>query len=266
MKGVDWLVITPTTGQSPFFEKTLESLNFLPGRKKHIIVCPQSVLNKMQALAPTSEVISEGSKKCGMYGAINIGFEKALVDYKYLCYINDDDFYLSSISKISDRIIDGNAIFYGNTKIVDKDNNFLYPYPTSCSVKLNKLFLEARIVPFMQCSMIFPKTVMNKLKRFDSGYQYCGDLALILKAMSIGIPFKYINEDIAAFRVHEKQLSASFGHMEMESNKAFNLYLTHKRSNIFNITMKSIFIVINLKSYIIRIAKNKKIFTKDFYI
>jgi hypothetical protein len=107
---------------------------------------------------------------------------------------------------------------------------------------------------------------MNKLKKFDSTYKYCGDLELILKAISSGITFKYIKEDFAAFRIHEKQLSASFGDMDIESNLAYNFYSFYERKKIFKITMKFIFIIINLKPYIMRILNNKKIYTKDFYL
>lgn len=265
---IRWLVITPTLGTSPFLAETISSISHLPGLVEHIIVCPIEAKDKVSIISPTTRIITEppgGSG--GMYGAINIGLNAAKNKYDYFCYINDDDFFLPDISKTEQFINKNrNVIFYGKTMMVDGNSKSLYQAPFSWFSKITPIFLTHRIIPFMQPSMIVPHAVMDKLGDFDASYRYCGDIDFILRAISFGVDFKFLNYRTAAFRLHKGQLSGSHSNMSIESDLAFKkINLKSSRISFKRIILKFIFLLSNTKSYIDRFKSMKALTSSQVF-
>ena len=264
IENIRWLVVTPTLGKSPYLAETIASVRHLPGKVEHIVVCPSSALSEIVITAPYSRIVTEPiDGAVGMYGAINIGLRAARHEYDLFCYLNDDDFFLPDISRITSSVIAGEqVIYYGKAKVVDENKKFLYQFPYSTFSKMAPTFLRHGIMPFMQPSMIVPRSVMNKVGLFDSSYRYCGDLDFIIRASSVGISFCRLNYFIAAFRLRKGQLSGSRSNMVEESAKAFKKAGFGVPSKLQKAIVKMIFSLINLRTYVDRI-RNLGVFTSN---
>jgi hypothetical protein len=261
-----WLVITPTLGISPYLFETTESIKRLPGTVEHIVVCPLSVLSKVTQLLPMTRVVAEPvMRSVGMYGAINIGIKSAETVYDYICYLNDDDYFLPSIELLNDSILDSKSINYGRTLMINGDGERLYEAPiVSCSRFIN-IFIEKGITPFMQPSMIIPNFIINKIGLFDEGYRYCGDLEFILRAIKFKVPFNFINIPLSSFRIHGQQLSASEFEMTREKNLAYKSHCINIDSSASKLFIKIAFTIMNFSKYISRLVRTGNFTSKTIF-
>jgi glycosyltransferase involved in cell wall biosynthesis len=258
------LVVTPTLGISPYLNQTIDSVRNLPGEVRHVIVCPMNKVAEIKAKYKFLKVIPE-KKYGGMYAAINSGIAYSKGEFDFFCYINDDDYFLPSVKNCLNQMKNKPNIYFGKTKIVNSFGNFLYDAPTASHGVLCEEYLNCEIVPFMQSSMIFPISVIQKIGNFDSTYKYCGDLEFISRAVKCGIKFIKVNSYISAFRVHYGQLSSNRDAMEIEIYKLRELHEFKKRSMIRKFLVKMHFVICNIKSYISRMIKVNKITSSQVF-
>lgn len=107
----DILVLTPTLGNRKSLQKTVSIIKTIGGERiMHIIIAPQKEVRNLQVQFPDVEVLAEPEGCKGIYPALNYGFRKYGRDYKYLTFINDDDYWLPGFKKLIETIEHDNPI------------------------------------------------------------------------------------------------------------------------------------------------------------
>jgi hypothetical protein len=264
-----WLIVTPTLGVSPYLNGAIESIKHLQGHVEHIIVCPESAVVSIESLlvGKKSKVISEkGYVISGMYSAINLGITNSERDYDFFCYLNDDDYFLPAVSNVSEYLTcKDHCIYYSKTSMVNSKGTELYCAPYTRFVKLIPMLLKKRIVPFMQPSLIIPKSVLLLLNKFDDKYKYCSDLDFILRAVALKIPFIFIDQTSNAFRIHGGQLSSFEKKMTTEKSEIYSKHFCCSDKYTRLSILKLIFTILNISIYIKRFKNTKSITSNHIF-
>ena len=100
------LVLTATLGVRETLKKTIDSVRFIGGNNvKHVIIAPKERISLIKERYNDIECIAEPKEKKGIFAALNYGFNIYGHDYKYLTFINDDDFWLPNYSCLINNIL-----------------------------------------------------------------------------------------------------------------------------------------------------------------
>ncbi|WP_321425446.1 glycosyltransferase family 2 protein [uncultured Bacteroides sp.] len=177
-------VITVTYNAEKVIEKTIQSVVGQTYKEwEYIIIDGASKDNTLAIIDKyrdnVNKLISEPDK--GLYDAMNKGIAAASGDY--LCFLNAGDIFHESntLQFISDSI-SGNTlpdIIYGETAIVDKDDNFLHMRRLKTPEKLTwKSFKQGMLV----CHQAFfaKRTLAEP---FDLSYRFSADFDWCIRVM-----------------------------------------------------------------------------------
>ena len=89
---VDILVVTPTLGDRPGINQTIESVNAVLGHRVfHCIIGPFAKIFTLKNRFPHIHLLDEPSPN-GVYSALNFAIACYARNFTYFAYINDDDF------------------------------------------------------------------------------------------------------------------------------------------------------------------------------
>ena len=177
-------VITVTYNAEKVIEKTIQSIVGQTYKEWEYIIIDGASKDSTLAIIDkyrdnVNKLISEPDK--GLYDAMNKGIAAASGDY--LCFLNAGDIFHESntLQLISDSI-SGNTlpdIIYGETAIVDKDDNFLHMRRLKAPEKLTwKSFKQGMLV----CHQAFfaKRTLAEP---FDLSYRFSADFDWCIRVM-----------------------------------------------------------------------------------
>ena len=115
--------------------------------------------------------IPEPEGKKGIYAALNFGFNKYAKEYKYMTFINDDDFWLPDFSVLIDTILNNDyGLVYGKTKYVDSSGVTISEQSCSSDFKNFIPLLRGGIVLLTQQATIIRSDLFFKIGGFDESY------------------------------------------------------------------------------------------------
>ena len=248
------LVITATLGTRNTLKKTIESVKNIGGEYvKHIIVAPQSIIPKLQKEYNDLEYLAEPEGKKGIYPAINHGFNTYGHNYKYLTFINDDDYWLPDFKLLIEEAQKDIDFVYGRVNFIIENKERQIKKMT-CSKQFKDFIplLHHNIVLFTQQATLIKSELFFKLGGFSEKYKLVSDTLFWGKLSLLNINFKYISKPCAAYTIQEGQLSSdnSLQSKEMKAITYSELPIPHTLK-IFTSFIK--YRINNLPIYIKRI-------------
>jgi GT2 family glycosyltransferase len=241
-KTPDTLVVTATLGSRPTLERTIKSVKENGGsRVKHILTCPKSKLKVIKEKYPFLEVVPEPEKKKGIYSALNNVINKYALNYKYVTFINDDDYWLPEFKNLFIAIDENQEIevVYGRTLFVSENNKIIGEQTSSHRYKSFKILLTKKIVLFTQQATLIKSELFYKVGGFDEAYKLIADSKFWVEAIDLNAKFCYIDTIAAAYTIQEGQLSSDKETQNNEYNKLLN-EKTFNSISLFNIAYSSI--------------------------
>ena len=204
------LVVTPTLGQSPFLDRTVEGILALPVPFVHVMVCPAPVVATLAGRFPHAIVIPDAGREAGLYGAINAALETAGEDWSWFTYINDDDELGPDFGQMARRHFaapNPEPVVYGRVRLIDEQNGTVGFVTLERRPARIPAVLRAGISPLNQQGMLFHRDVVRELRRFDTRYRICADLDFWARALAARHAFRYYPEEVGRFRIRRGQIS-----------------------------------------------------------
>ncbi|SDG47489.1 glycosyltransferase [Psychroflexus sediminis] len=252
----DTLVITATLGTRNSLPKTIKSVRENGGnRVHHVLTCPKSKLKALKARYPLLDVVEEPKEKKGIYTALNSVIKKYAKDYKYVTFINDDDYWLSGF-KLLFLALDKNQkldAVYGRTLFVSESNKIIREQASSFRYKAFKALLSKRIVLFTQQATLIKSELFYEIGGFDENYKLIADSKFWAEAIDSGAQFSFIDTLAAAYTLQEGQLSSDKKTQNFEYNKLLKEKMFSKISLPVIVFESIIFRIHNIPVYLKRI-------------
>jgi hypothetical protein len=251
---MDTLVVTATLGDRESLKRTVNSVKEIGGeRVKHVIICPLKNCKSVEKIFPDLEIIPEPENCNGIYPALNYGLKKYANDYKYLTYINDDDYWLPNYKDLF-SILDKAQnvdVAYGKTDYVNEKNIVIGEQTSSSRYKAFKVLLSQNIVLFTQQATLMKSDLFIKLGGYDESFKLIADSKFWVEAIDSNAKFEYTNTCCAAYTIQEGQLSSN---KELQSKEHIRLFENIEKANVLDRYIeKYIFRFLNLNIYIKRI-------------
>jgi hypothetical protein len=260
MEIADTLVVTATLGNRDSLKRTINSVKTIGGeRVKHIIVMPLKYCESIRNKFPFVTVLEEPESCKGIYPALNYGLKKYAKDFKYLTYINDDDYWLPNYIKLFE-FLDNNQVFdvaYGKTCYVDENDKVIGEQTSSPRYKAFKALLSKNIVLFTQQATLMRSDLFLKLGGFNETFKLVADTNFWIEAIDSRAKFCYINEICAAYTIQEGQLSSN-ANLQNQEHKMV-LLSERRKYSLLPFFEKILFRLYNIRIYTQRLIKNKKI-------
>ena len=214
-------VIMPTLNAAATLRWTLESLRPLVDNDCRLIIVDGGSADGTLAIAeafPCTLLTTPGT----MYQALNHGFTHARADW--LTWINADDLLYSdsvlrrlAIARASDDVL------YGPVDFIDSAGRFVHCWQSAAPHDLLALY-QAGYSPLLQQGTLFRRTVFETLGGFNARYTLVADADFWWRAVEGDVRFRdCMQSSVAAFRLHEKQLSQAFREeMKAEHRRMWN--------------------------------------------
>ncbi|SDS26498.1 Glycosyltransferase, GT2 family [Polaribacter sp. KT25b] len=260
MNKPDILIVTATLGNRSTLKRTINSVsNIGKDRTYHVIIAPPVHCFRLRNEFPNVNVIEEPETCKGIYSALNYGLKKYAKDFKYLTYINDDDYWLDNFVKLFE-IMDSNPnvdVAYGKTCYVDENNEVIGEQTSSSRYKAFKPLLLNRIVLFTQQATIMKSDLFLRIGGYDESYKLIADTNFWIKSIESKAVFYYVNSICAAYTIQSGQLSSD-GTLQNEEHVRLGLAYNYRYS-LIPFFEKLIFRITNFRIYVRRILKYKKI-------
>ena len=258
----DTLVITATLGSRNSIDRTIESVRENGGdRVKHILTCPEAKIKNLRTKYPLIEIVPEPKGKKGIYSALNNAIKKHAKSYRYVTFINDDDYWLPEFKRLfsaldNDKNLD---VVYGRTLFITEDNSILGEQTSSPRYKAFKALLVKKIVLFTQQSTLIKSKLFYDVGGFDESYKLIADTKFWLEAIDLKARFKYVNVLAAAYTIQEGQLSSDKETQNFEYSRLLNEESFNSVSFIDAAIESLIFRLSNISRYLKRYLKNNKV-------
>jgi GT2 family glycosyltransferase len=252
------LIITPTLGQSPHLEGTVESINRLDLARQHIISCPRTKVAELSARFPRSRVIADRGREAGLYGAINAGLAAADESWDFFTYLNDDDrfgIHFEAMFKRHATAKNLSAVGFGYIWNIDKAGRKVTgmtvgPYPQQYPA-----LLQMGISPTGQQGMVFGRQVVEAIGEYSTQYKICGDLDYWCRAMAAGFRFVFYPLEAGRFRLQRGQISGDVSTLRDELRRIARIHFPKEVSAAQKKLAKLIYRLYNAPRYFQRIAR-----------
>lgn len=255
MNKPDTLVVTATLGYRDTLIRTIDSVHKIGGsRVKHIIIAPNEACTELKKKFITHEIIVEPPNCKGIYPALNFVLKLYAKDFKYLTYINDDDYWLPNYIKLFKTLDDQPEIeiAYGRANYVDDKGTTITEQTSTGRYKAFLELLHSKIVLFTQQATLIRSDLFIKLGGFDESFKLVADTKFWLKAIESNAKLKYINIICAAYTIQKDQLSSNKSLQEEEHKR---LLASTRKINKINIAAEAmLFRLLNIKIYFKRFS------------
>jgi len=221
-------VVIPTLNSAGTLDQTLSSL--CAAGEIRVIVCDSFSTDGTLDICNRWNVEVVSFPPGNMYAAINQGLRRA--DTPWLAYVNSDDWvytsaYRKMLAKAAARSSD---IVYGGADYVDGSGRLLFyfrPSPGNAAPGI----LRAGYQPFCQPATLFRRDVYEALNGFDERYRAASDFDFFCRAALSNRTFsRVITDPVAAFRLHNRQLSVTKPHLDRDERAAMKGRLNIGRS------------------------------------
>ncbi|MBG0744718.1 MAG: glycosyltransferase [Cylindrospermopsis raciborskii KL1] len=199
--------VIPTLNSVSTLDMTILSLKHQEGVKVTILVVDSGSTDGTLDICKRWGVESLYTEPGNMYKAINAGINT--FDTEWVAYLNSDDWLypnsLSTVIGFGDK--ESADIVYGNCDYVDFSGRLLHSFGPANPSDLPALF-RVGLLGFAQQTVIFRRSLYQKLHGFDERYSLAADHDFFSKACKINAKFvKLEGLPVACFRLHASQLS-----------------------------------------------------------
>ena len=254
-------IITPTLNAGNFVGSCiLSTSNLRISGARHIIVDSGSTDETIQKVnLHGAELLYHPPGN--MYAAINKGVCDS--HNEWVTYINGDDLlFPTSIVDALKEFGEDHDVIYGNVDYIDSEGRFLHHWKSATVKQLPGLFAN-RVMPFAQQGTLFRRSLWEKLCGFDEKFKYSGDFDFFLRALKLGARFGYLNKKpIAAFRIHEDQISQSFDN-EMRAEGGLSVNYAGLEVGVYQkLVAKVVMRKRNMESYLLRYMRYSHLYQK----
>lgn len=248
------LVITSTLGNRETLKRTIDCVkNIGQNLVDHYIIVPANEYEALKKVYPNSKIICEptGLKK-GIYPSLNFAFNLLAKNYKYITFINDDDYWLPEFKLLINTLLsDKNIDFiYGKVRFVDENNTIIKRQTSSSQFYSFLSLMHSKIVLFTQQATIIKTDLFFKLGGFSEEFKLVSDSKFWIDLSLIRPNFRYLDNEFAAYTIQDSQLSANKELQNYEHKELLKLYSSPPFWKIFYDRL--IFRLINIKIYINR--------------
>lgn len=216
------LVLTATLGSRESLQKTIETVREIGGNYvKHVIVAPQVQITSIQAKYGNIECLAEPEGKKGIYTALNHGFRTYGHDYKYLTFINDDDYWLPDYKRIIESLINNPSLdmAYGKTQYINNKGEKIGTQTSSNQFPQFIPLLKSNIILLTQQATLIKSDLYFKIGGFDESYKLVADTKFWAELSKMNIRYKYINKECAAYMIQAGQLSSDHDTQRIEHER-----------------------------------------------
>lgn len=205
------LVITATLGDRDTLQRTVDSVRSIGGNDvKHIIIAPKEKIPIIRDKYDNITCIPEPEGKNGIYPALNYAFQTYGRDYRYLTFINDDDYWLPNFRRLINVILSGDTIdlVYGRTAYINQNDIKIGSQTSSGRLHSFISLLQKGIALFTQQATIIKSDLYFQIGGFDEHYKLVADSKFWAQVSLLNIKFKYLNCECAAYMFQDGQLSS----------------------------------------------------------
>jgi glycosyltransferase involved in cell wall biosynthesis len=212
-------IVTISFNQAKFVERTILSvLEQDYPNVEYIVVDPGSTDGSRDIIerysSRISKIILDPDK--GPADGLNNGFNAATGEV--FGFLNADDVLLPGslrrVAEFFDRQPKCDLVL-GNGNVIDGEDNLLRHVSTR-PFTAHRYFHDG--VRFIQQSTFFRREAFNQLGGFNIENRTCWDGELFVGMVKQGATVEYVNEDLAAFRIHPASISGS-GRVEAKYRK-----------------------------------------------
>lgn len=256
MQTNDILVLTPTLGNRDSIRYTIQSVKDVGGdRVRHVIIAPANKVENLKKLYPETECIAEPKGTKSIYAALNYGFNQFGKNYKYLTFINDDDYWLPDYVDLIDTAYKKNIdVLYARTQFVNKFRVKIDSQTCSSQFKDFISLLRSGIILITQQAVLVRSELFFRLGGFDETYSLVADTKFWALASRLTTNYLYINKEVAAYTINKgNQLSSDHS---LQRKEHFKLL---EDLNIENKNIKKMAVIrfrfTNMSTYIKRAFK-----------
>lgn len=202
-------IVTPSFNQARFIRQTIDSVlqqdyPFI----EYWVIDGGSTDGTQDILKSYGDRINWISEKDrGQTNAINKGFSKC--SGILFAYLNSDDIlYRGAVRKVVEKYMENPkiSIFYGEGDWIDEDGNLIGAYNGGPFTFENL----HRYCILCQPASFFTSLLYQRLDGFNESRSYAMDYDFWLRAATRGFEFLYIEEKLAASRLHSKTKTISF--------------------------------------------------------
>lgn len=206
------LLVTPTLHVDGYFEETIKAASeSLRGAVKyvHLVVGPQALQSEIEQRGLL--FLAERSGTRGVFDAVAQGFNWGAKQFQptWCSYINADDLLLPGFGWMMGRSVLDNesAILYGNVRRISANGRDagripIWPFHTG----QQELF-AAGIPPFTQQGMAIRTSAWISSGGFKAGLRLTADSELWYRLLCNGNRARFLNIDVACYRIRPGQLS-----------------------------------------------------------
>lgn len=262
----DILVLTATLGERDSLSRTIESVRSIAGnRVRHIVVCPDSKIDLIKTKYGKIECLAEPKGKKGIYAALNHGFNTYGKEYKYLTFINDDDYWLPDFAKIIEAITRDESLdlVYGYTRYVNENNIMIGRQSCYPKFEAFSTLLSHNIIMLTQQATLMKSSLFFCVGGFDESYKLVADTKFWAMASLKRAKYRYINKECAAYMIQQGQLSSDHHTQSREHARIFEELDIRKNSYYFTYLL---FRLYNLPLYIKRLFRINGFIPKPYIV
>jgi glycosyltransferase involved in cell wall biosynthesis len=160
----------------------------------------------------------------GAADGLNKGFQRASGDI--FGFLNSDDVLLPGAMKSVSRAFEQNPdcdIVMGNGFIVDAMGKRIRRI-RAAGFTLDRYFYGG--ATWLQQATFFRRRAFEQVGGFNVNNRSCWDGELVVDMVRLGAKVKYVNQDLALFRIHSQSITGSRRHSEMmkaDADRMFSL-------------------------------------------
>lgn len=207
----DILVLTATLGERDTLSRTIETVRNIGGNSvRHIIICPNDKIDFIKNKYGNIDCLAEPPKGKGIYAALNYGFQTYGKEYKYLTFINDDDYWLPDFKELIETIKNDDSLdlVYARVKYVN-ENNVMIGCQSCCPFFSSFVpLLKYNVMLLTQQATLIKNSLFFKIGGFDETYKLVADTKFWALASMMNVKSKYVNKVCAAYAIQMGQLSS----------------------------------------------------------
>lgn len=213
------LVITATLGDRASINRTIQSVKEIGGSfVKHVIVVPEHRFKKLQEDYPEMTIFPEPKDVRGIYGALNYGLKTFGKHYKYITFINDDDFWLPGYKELIEKVQSDDTldVVYGKVEFVDEHGDKFATQTSTSRYRSFPFLLAHKIVLFTQQATLVKFSWFMNMGGFDESYKLVADSKFWAESVMKSAKVASLDTSAAAYMISKNQLSSN---KELQANE-----------------------------------------------